>query len=117
MLTSLPEPVDLIVANLPYVKESDLAGMNSANFEPSLALNGGTDGLEKIYRLCQGISGKLRSPGYLLLEIGQGQGETIAAVLRNLFPPAQIEITPDFSGIERVISLGLGVSTGQLVYN
>jgi len=117
MLAPLPEPVDLIVANLPYVKEADLAGMNSANFEPSLALNGGTDGLEKIYRLCQGISGKLRSPGYLLLEIGQGQGKAIAAVLCNLFPPAQIEITPDFSGIERVISLGLGVSTGQLVYN
>ena len=117
MLAPLPEPVDLIVANLPYVKESDLAGMNSANFEPSLALDGGTDGLEKIYRLCQGISGKLRSPGYLLLEIGQGQSETVAAVLQNLFPPAQIEITPDFSGIERVVSLGPGVSAEHLVYN
>ena len=115
MLVPLSEPVDLIVANLPYVKESDLAGMNSANFEPSLALNGGADGLEKIYRLCQGISGKLRSPGYLLLEIGQGQGEAIAAVLRNLFPLAQIEVTPDFSGIERVVSLSTGVLKQQLV--
>ncbi|MBA7708827.1 Release factor glutamine methyltransferase [subsurface metagenome] len=105
MLDPLPEPVDLIVANLPYVKESELARINTLNFEPSLALNGGPDGLEKIRRLCTQVTGKLHPRGYLLLEIGQGQGKAVTALLHSLFPLAKLELVPDLSGIERVVSL------------
>jgi len=103
MLDPLPEPVDLIIANLPYVKESDLPG--SANFEPVLALNGGSDGLEKIRQLCSQVSPQLHPEGSLLLEIGQGQRETITEFLGSLFPHAEIEVMPDLSGIERVVRL------------
>ena len=105
MLDSLPESVDLIIANLPYVKESELSPIYSANFEPPLALNGGSDGLEKIRQLCRQANTKLRPDGYLLLEIGQGQRRAITTFLRSLFPSAKIEITPDLGGIDRVISL------------
>lgn len=105
MLDPLPEPVDLLIANLPYVREDELSQVNTLPFEPSLALNGGTDGLEKINRLCNGIGDKLRPGGCLLLEIGEGQGEAVATSLSNLFPSAEIEVTPDLSGIERVVSL------------
>ncbi len=111
MLDPLPEPVDLIVANLPYVRESELPHINTLNFEPSLALNGGPDGLEKIRQLCPQTSAKLRPGGCLLLEIGQGQGEAVTSFLRHLFPLAEIELTPDLSGIERVVSLTL--TTGR----
>lgn len=107
MLDPLPEPVDLIVANLPYVREDELPQVNTVPFEPSLALNGGSDGLEKIGRLCNGIADKLRPGGCLLLEIGQGQGEAVATSLSKLFPSAEIDVTPDLSGIERVVSLNL----------
>ncbi len=107
MLDPLPEPVDLVIANLPYVRESELTQINTPNFEPSLALNGGSDGLEKIRRLCSQISDKLRPGGCLLLEIGQGQGEAVTAFLLSLFPLATIELTPDLSGIDRVVSLAL----------
>ncbi len=101
MLTSLPEPVDLIIANLPYVKQSEL----SQNFEPLLALNGGSDGLEKIHQLCHQISGKLHHNGCLLVEIGQGQAGAVTTLLRRLFPTAKIEVASDLSGIDRVVSL------------
>jgi len=107
MLDPLPEPVDLIIANLPYVAESELAGKGTANFEPVLALNGGSDGLKKIYKLCRQAIRKLCSPGYLLLEIGQGQGNQVAGFLHRLFPSADIEITPDLSGIDRLLSMSL----------
>lgn len=107
MLDPLPEPVDLIVANLPYVKQSELRQVRSANFEPLLALNGGSDGLEKIYQLCCQVSGKLRPQGCLLLEIGQGQGRAVTTFLRSLFPSAKIEVTPDLGGIDRMVSLTL----------
>jgi len=104
MLDLLPEPVDLIVANLPYVRQSEV---NARGFEPLLALNGGWDGLEKIRRLCHQVSDKLRPEGYLLLEIGQGQEKAVTTFLRSLFPSAEIELVPDLSGIDRVISLRL----------
>jgi len=105
MLDPLPEAVDLIVANLPYVRESELPQINTLDFEPSLALNGGSDGLEKIRKLCPRISDKLRPGGCLLLEIGQGQRRAVTTFLRSLFPLAEIEVTPDLSGIDRVVNL------------
>jgi len=104
MLDPLPEPVDLIVANLPYVKEAEI---NAAGFEPLVALNGGSDGLEKICQLCRQAGDKLRPEGCLLVEIGQGQERAVTTFLRSLFPSAEIEVTPDLSGIDRVISLRL----------
>lgn len=106
MLAPLPEPVDLIVANLPYVKESELSTC-SERFEPLLALNGGIDGLEKIHHLCRQVGDKLRADGYLLLEIGVGQGRAVTSFLRNSFREAKMEVTPDLSGIDRVVSLHL----------
>jgi len=107
MLEPLPEPVDLIIANLPYVRQSELPRNGPASFEPKIALNGGPAGLEKIRQLCQQVGAKLTSRGCLLLEIGQGQGEAVTTLLRNLFPSASVEITPDLGGIERVVSLCL----------
>jgi len=111
MLDPLPEPVDLIIANLPYVKESELSPIYSANFEPLLALNGGSDGLEKICQLCRQVNNRLRPDGYLLLEIGQGQSKTVTTFLHSLFPSAKIEVTPDLGGIDRVVSLTLPSDT------
>ena len=105
MLDPLPEPVDLLIANLPYVKESELAQMSSAKFEPLLALDGGSDGMERIRQLCHQVDGKLRPSGYLLLEIGQGQRSAVITFLHTLFPHSEIEVVPDLSGIDRVVSL------------
>ena len=113
MLDPLLEPVDLIVANLPYVMESELSQVNTLAFEPYLALNGGSDGLEKIHQLCTRISGKLRPGGGLLLEIGQGQGRAVTTLLRSLFPSAEIEVTPDLSGIDRVVNLTLTTTAAK----
>ena len=107
MLAPLPEPVDLIVANLPYVKKLEVSQMGLANFEPQLALNGGRDGLEKMRQLCQQAGSKLHPQGCLLLEIGQGQGKAVTAFLRRVFPSVVAEITPDLSGVERMVSLCL----------
>lgn len=102
MLHPLPEPVDIIIANLPYVREAELPQVSSAGFEPLLALNGGVDGLDKIRQLCQQAGDRLRPGGSLLLEIGQGQAMAVTTLLGRLFLSAEIEVMPDLSGIERV---------------
>jgi release factor glutamine methyltransferase len=107
MLGALPEPVDLIVANLPYVREAELPGSGPLSFEPRLALNGGKDGLDRISILCRQAGEKLRNNGSMLLEIGQGQTQAVKAIMYESFPSALIEIDRDLAGIERVISLCL----------
>lgn len=102
LLESLPAPCDLIIANLPYVKEEEILP-----FEPRIALNGGGDGLSLIKRLCRDIRSKLCLSGSLLLEIGQGQSRTVRDFLLSLYPEAEIEIYRDLAGIERVVKVRL----------
>jgi release factor glutamine methyltransferase len=102
LLEPLPEPADFIVANLPYVKQSEL---DTNGFEPVVALDGGIDGLEIIKRLCHQIKGKLKPGGYLLMEIGQGHREEVTSLLSNLFSTTDIEVTSDLNGIDRVVSM------------
>ncbi|MFC1942081.1 peptide chain release factor N(5)-glutamine methyltransferase [Chloroflexota bacterium] len=107
MLEPLPEPVDLIVANLPYVRESELPRTGPVSFEPVMALDGGPDGMTMIGRLCRQAGKKLRPGGCMLLEIGWEQGKTVTALLQNTFPSARIEVTPDLSGKDRMAGLYL----------
>jgi release factor glutamine methyltransferase len=107
MLEPLPGPVDMIIANLPYVKASDLTALRTLDFEPPLALNGGVDGLDIIRVFCNQAGEKLNPDGCLLMEIGQGQAERVTALLRKAFPSALIEIKRDLAGIARMVSLWL----------
>ena len=110
LLEPLPEPVDIIVANLPYVSQSEL----NPQFEPPLALDGGANGTESIEQLCRQAGGKLKSGGSLLLEIGQGQREAVTAILHNIFPGGEVEVAPDLAGIDRVVVLSLADGPVQL---
>ena len=109
MLEVLPEPVDLIVANLPYIRDSEIEKLSPEiqKYEPRLALAGGEDGLDKVRQLCRQAGERLRPEGCLLLEIGQEQGEAVTAFLHSFFPSANVDVMPDLSGIDRVVSLRL----------
>ena len=106
MLGPLPEPVDFIVANLPYVREADTRSPPLYH-EPRLALDAGKEGLACIERLCQVAAGKLRSGGHLLMEIGQGQARAVKTLAGRHLPQAYLEITPDLHGIPRLVDLAL----------
>jgi release factor glutamine methyltransferase len=107
LVEPLAESVDIIVANLPYVRERDLPRSGPLGFEPSLALNGGENGLDKIKSLCRKAGKRLKGDGYLLLEIGEGQAPAVTTFLRKTFPEAAIEIHKDLAGTARALSLCL----------
>jgi len=104
LLEPLPEPVNVIIANLPYVKNHELRMLapETIDFEPSVALIGGEDGLNVIRQLLNQIQGKICPGGCLLLEIGYGQKEPITSLINSHFAQASIEIIPDLAGIERI---------------
>ena len=104
LLEPLPEPVNVIIANLPYVKNDELEKLDPeiANFEPRIALAGGEDGLDMVRRLLTQVPGKLRPNGCLLLEIGYNQGKAVNSLLARHLPRADIKLIADLAGIDRV---------------
>jgi len=111
LLEPLAQPVDMIVANLPYIKSCEFRDLSPEvrNFEPTTALAGGEDGLDKIQQILEQMPGKLNYGGCFLLEIGQGQGRVVTSLIKSYFPQANIELISDLGGIERVVKVGLWV--------
>lgn len=100
--------LDLIAANLPYIPTTDLAALDVARHEPVLALDGGPDGLDAIRRLLAQAPGALAEHGLILMEIGAGQGEAVAALARKQFPSAAIAVLRDYAGHDRVVRVERG---------
>lgn len=105
MLEPLSEPVDIILANLPYVRDSELPDLSPEiqMFEPGIALAGGADGLDKMRQLLSQAERKLLPGGRILLEIGQGQSHAAVTLVQSYFPAAKIDSIPDLGGIDRVV--------------
>ncbi|HEX8731517.1 MAG TPA: peptide chain release factor N(5)-glutamine methyltransferase [Ktedonobacterales bacterium] len=108
LLAPLPEPVDLLVANLPYIAPDDPAVPRSVSgYEPAHALYGETDGLGHIRRLLAAAPGKLRAGAALYLEFGYDQGAAVAELARAAFPGADVSIHQDYAGWDRYAEIHL----------
>lgn len=97
------EVFDLVVSNPPYIPEEDRASLavEVRAHEPELALFAGADGLDLYRRLIPAAFAALAPGGYLLLEIGYGQSEAIAALLTSA-GFIDVGFTADLQGIPRV---------------
>ncbi len=91
---------DLVVANLPYVAERDWASLQPevTKWEPREALLAGPDGLDAIRDLHPAV----RSRERWLLELGEGQAEPVAALMRDA-GFSDVRSRPDLAGIERIV--------------
>jgi release factor glutamine methyltransferase len=100
-------PIDLVVANLPYVPSETVPGLPvAASFEPVLALDGGQDGLELVNRLLDGLAGVLAGDGRALLEIGSDQADAATASARGRLPEGwRSVIHADLTGRPRVLEV------------
>ena len=76
---------DAILSNPPYIPSSDLAALQpEVGYEPSAALDGGTDGLTFYRRMLQeDYRGALKEGGVWMLEIGYDQGEALRALAKQ----------------------------------
>jgi len=92
----------LVTANLPYITSADMDGLprDVKDYEPRRALDGGPDGLD-LYRQLIPAAGEYLAPGgYLLMEIGPGQGESLLALAPQGFAG---RVVNDPAGRERLV--------------
>jgi len=115
LLAPLPEPADLIVANLPYLTAAEMrARPRPLRYEPQEALYGGPDGLDFYRELMAQAPHCLRPSGAIIFEIGAGQGAAAQALARRHFPAANIYLWQDLAGRDRVVEVrtSMPISTG-----
>jgi len=108
------QPLDFVLANLPYVRTAELESLIerrlSAAYEPRLALDGGPDGLAVIGRLLDQLAWGLAEDGVALLEIGGDQGESALELVGERLPGWVGETIPDLAGLPRVLRLRRGAA-------
>ena len=92
---------DLIVANLPYVPETDRPTLSKeVSHDPDLALFSGPDGLDLIRRFVPAAKDHLAPGGWLALEIGIDQSAEVESLLRAA-ALSDVLTLKDLSGIPR----------------
>jgi len=93
---------DLITANLPYIPTETLKTLEVFGREPTLALDGGPDGLDLIRRLLARLTANLAPGSSVLLEIEARQGLAVKELAREAFPAAEVQVKKDLAGHDRL---------------
>lgn len=96
---------DLICANLPYIPTETLHNLPIFGKEPTLALDGGPDGLDPIRRLLNIGPEWLAPNGMILLEIEATRGIQALNLACDLFSEATIHLHQDLTGQHRLLQI------------
>ncbi len=95
---------DLVLSNPPYISDRELDGLEPeiVRFEPRIALAGGHDGLDFYRRIAAGLERHLAPGGALIVEIGDGQGAAVEAIIRAV-GLGEVTTLNDLAGRARVL--------------
>ena len=109
LLEPLPEPVDIVVANLPYLPSERISNLQpEVQKEPRSALDGGADGLDLVRRLIPQAAGKLKEHGVIILELDPEQVPIVEGLARQHFPEASITVEQDLARQDRLLVINRG---------
>jgi release factor glutamine methyltransferase len=116
LLEPLPEPVDVIAANLPYLPTDRIPTLQpEVQWEPIAALDGGPGGIDLIGRLLkQAAAGdRIKPHGVILLELDPEQIPEARLLATNGFPDAEITVEPDLAGLDRLLVVSLSAPDAE----
>lgn len=100
-----PGRFDLIVGNPPYIAGRDRNRLDPEvrDWEPSVALFGGDDGLDAYRRIAPGLGAHLAKGGRAAFEFGEGQGPRVAEIFAAHFS-GSLSLEPDLTGRARFLA-------------
>lgn len=113
LLPALPEiftteqHLDLICANLPYIPTETLHSLPVYGREPTLALDGGEDGLDLFRRLMNIAPDWLAPNALILLEIEATRGVQALSLAYDMFSEAEIHLHQDLTGLDRLLEIAI----------
>jgi release factor glutamine methyltransferase len=104
---STEQHLDLLCANLPYIPTETLHDLPIYGREPTLALDGGEDGLDLFRRLMKRAPEWLAPNGLILLEIEASRGLQALSLAYDMFSEAEIHLHRDLTGQDRLLEIAL----------
>ncbi|MGB7337728.1 MAG: peptide chain release factor N(5)-glutamine methyltransferase [Phototrophicaceae bacterium] len=99
--------VDLLLANLPYIRADVMPDLPVTKHEPSLALVGGEDGLDLVRDLILQIPQVCNPNALILLEIGMEQYQAVREFAEAHLVTKDIRIIKDLAGLDRIVAIQL----------
>jgi len=99
--------VNLLCANLPYIPTKTLNSLRVFGREPTVALDGGADGLDLFRRLLDIAPEWLAPNALILLEIEATLGNQVLELAHELFSDAKIHLHQDLTGRDRLVEIQL----------
>lgn len=105
LFSGLAGPSDLLIANLPYIPSDKLRSLAVYRSEPTLALDGGQDGLHYIKEVLREAGPHLNPGGAIFLELDEDCGESALTLAKEVWPGLTIRLTQDLSGQDRYLSI------------
>ena len=106
LLAPLSAPLDIIVANPPYIPAENLATLQAEirDHEPRVAVDGGAGGVTIAERLIRATPSYLRPGGRLLMEVGYGQAPLMVdTAIESFSAGSVVDMVFDLAGIPRVV--------------
>ena len=95
---------ELIVSNPPYIPRDQIKSLQrELKYEPFIALDGGSDGLESYRKIIKEAPDYLNHNGILIMEMGFGQRKCIEDIFKGVKSFNIIEVIKDYNNIDRVI--------------
>jgi release factor glutamine methyltransferase len=106
-VAALTGPFDLVVANPPYVASAHVACLEAEvrNHDPVAALDGGSDGLAAYRAIATGVDRILAPGGDMVVELGHGQAERVAALFAAAGLSPQSPVRLDLAGVPRALHI------------
>jgi release factor glutamine methyltransferase len=101
LLSWLNEPVDLILANLPYLRLDQ--AHSGIEHEPPVALYAGGDGFSLNRTLLEQAPRLLNHPGAVIMELDPEQTQPALEIGRAQFPDASVVVKADLAGTNRYL--------------
>lgn len=105
LFTGINLSIDVLVANLPYIPSDKLKSLAVYQSEPTLALDGGQDGLHYIKEVLKEAKQHLNPGGAIFLELDEDCGGAALSLAKEIWPGITLHLSQDLSGQDRYLSL------------